>query len=63
VSCLRHRLRRLVLGCTVAFALNHLWSYRYNTQLARQGTPAIGTLMFTPYLRVLPMHFTSSSAC
>lgn len=45
-------------ACTLAFALNHLWSYRYNTQLDRQGTPNIGTLMFTPYLRVLPMHLT-----
>ncbi len=23
-----------------------------------QGTPNIGTLMFTPYLRVVPMHLT-----
>jgi hypothetical protein len=45
-------------ACTGAFALNHLWSYRYNAALDRRGTPNIGTLMFTPYLRVLPMHFT-----
>jgi hypothetical protein len=44
--------------CTAAFALNHLWSYRYNCALDRQGTPNIGTLMFTPYLRIIPMHLT-----
>jgi len=45
-------------ACTAAFALNHLWSYRYNRDIDRQGTPNIGTLMFTPYLRIVPMHVT-----
>lgn len=45
-------------GCTAAFGLNHLWSYRYNRDLDRQGTPNIGTLMFTPYVRIVPMHLT-----
>jgi hypothetical protein len=44
------------LACVVAFAVNHVWSYRYNRDLDRQGTPNIGTLMFTPYARVVPMH-------
>lgn len=44
--------------CAAAFAVNHLWSYRYNRDLDRQGTPNIGTLMFTPYLRIVPMHIT-----
>ena len=44
--------------CTAAFALNHVWSYRYNRDHDRQGTPNIGTLMFTPYLRIVPMHLT-----
>jgi FtsH-binding integral membrane protein len=44
--------------CAAAFAFNHLWSYRYNRDLDRQGTPNIGTLMFTPYLRIIPMHLT-----
>jgi hypothetical protein len=43
---------------TGGFALNHLWSYRYNRALDRAGTPNIGTLMFTPYLRIIPMHLT-----
>ncbi len=45
-------------GCTAVFGLNHLWSHRYNRELDRQGTPNIGTLMFTPYLRIVPMHLT-----
>jgi hypothetical protein len=42
--------------CTALFALNHLWSYRRNHQLDRQGTPNIGALMFMPYGRIVPMH-------
>lgn len=45
-------------ACVVLFALNHAWSYRYNVALDRRGTPNIGTLMFTPYLRIVPMHAT-----
>ena len=44
--------------CIAGFAANHLWSYRYNRDLDRQGTPNIGTLMFTPYIRIVPMHMT-----
>ena len=42
--------------CTAAFAVNHLFSLRYNIEVDRAGHPNIGTLMFTPYLRILPMH-------
>jgi ribosomal protein L37AE/L43A len=42
--------------CAAAFALNHYWSYRYNRELDRQGTPNAGTLMMTPFVRVVPMH-------
>jgi hypothetical protein len=45
-------------GCGVAFAVNHVFSYRYNHAADRHGTPNIGTLMFTPYLRIVPMHLT-----
>lgn len=51
-------LDRWFWACTAVFALNHAWSYRYNRDLDRQGTPNIGTLMFTPYIRILPMHLT-----
>lgn len=44
--------------CIAAFAINHVWSYRYNRDIDRRGTPNIGTLMFTPYLRIVPMHLT-----
>jgi hypothetical protein len=44
--------------CITAFIINHLWSYRYNRDLDRMGTPNIGTMMFTPYLRIIPMHLT-----
>ena len=47
-----------LLVCTLAFAANHWFSYQYHRDLDRQGTPNIGTLMFTPYLRIIPMHLT-----
>jgi hypothetical protein len=46
------------LVCAVAFAINHAFSYRHNLEADRRGTPNIGTMMFTPYLRVIPMHLT-----
>jgi len=46
------------LICTGAFAFNHFYSYRYHRDVDRLGTPNIGTLMFTPYLRIVPMHIT-----
>jgi len=44
--------------CTVAFGLDHLWSHRGRAALDRQAVPNIGTMMFTPYLRIVPMHLT-----
>lgn len=43
-------------ACVAAFAVNHLWSFLYNLRLDRQGTTNVGTLMFTPFLRIVPMH-------
>jgi hypothetical protein len=40
------------------FALHHLSSLRYNLEVDRRGRPNLGTLMFTPYLRIVPMHLT-----
>ncbi len=45
-------------ACTAVFAVNHVFSYRYNRDVDRQGRPNIGTLMFTPYVRIVPMHLT-----
>ncbi len=47
-----------LLICSAVFAINHYYSYRYNRELDSQGTPNIGTLMFTPYIRIVPMHLT-----
>ena len=44
--------------CAIAFVFNHVYSYRYHLEMDRQGTPNIGTLMFTPYARIVPMHLT-----
>ena len=44
--------------CSIGFMINHYYSYRYHRESDRRGTPNIGTLMFTPYARVLPMHLT-----
>ncbi|HSD75361.1 MAG TPA: DUF6498-containing protein [Steroidobacteraceae bacterium] len=46
----------LALG--LSFAWNHRLSFQQNVDSDRQGTPNIGTLMFLPYARILPMHFT-----
>jgi hypothetical protein len=37
-----------LLVCCLAFLVNHGYSYM----------PNVGTMMFTPYLRVIPMHLT-----
>jgi hypothetical protein len=47
-----------VAVASVAFAYNHYESYRRNIEADAEGTPNIGTLMFLPYLRIIPMHLT-----
>ncbi len=42
-----------VLLCLLAFYLNHRFSYRYNRE--RDRVPNIETLMFFPYVRIIPM--------
>lgn len=44
--------------CALAFVANHAFSYRYHRERDRAGSPNIGTLMFTPYVRIIPMHLT-----
>lgn len=49
------------IGITIAalgFAWNHRFSYQQNIAADAAGMPNIGTLMFLPYLRILPMHAT-----
>ena len=40
----------------ILFLFNHFFSYRYNLQKDLTSTPNIGTMMFFPYFRVIPMH-------
>lgn len=47
-----------LIVCAVAFAVNHAYSYRYHRDVDESGTPNIGTMMFTPYARIVPMHLT-----
>lgn len=49
---------RWFLVAAALFAVNHFFSYRVNAARDRRGRPNIGTLMFLPYLRVIPMHLT-----
>jgi hypothetical protein len=44
-----------VLLCILAFYLTHRFSYRYNRERDRT-VQNIGTLMFFPYLRIIPMN-------
>jgi len=45
-----------MLICVGTFVVNHLLSFRYNVAADLRGRPNIGTLMFLPYARVIPMH-------
>lgn len=45
-----------VVVAAVTFAINHRQSFNRFQEADRQGRPNIGTLMFLPYLRVVPMH-------
>lgn len=47
-----------IIACVVAFVFNHRYSYRYNKERDSQRVPNIGTIMFFPYARILPMHLT-----
>ena len=44
--------------CILVFLVNHRFSYRHNRQKDLSRTPNIGTIMFFPYARIIPMHFT-----
>ena len=43
-------------GAMLVFAVNHFFSYIQNRDFDRQGKPNIGTMLFLPYARVVPMH-------
>jgi Family of unknown function (DUF6498) len=49
---------RAYILCTLIFAVNHGYSLLHNLRRDAAGRPSIGALMFLPYVRILPMHFT-----
>jgi hypothetical protein len=42
--------------CALVFALNHGYSMQHNIRRDARGKPNLGTLMFLPYARIVPMH-------
>jgi hypothetical protein len=46
----------------VGFAYNHALSFRQNIEADIAGRPNIGSLMFIPYVRVVPLHLTFLTA-
>jgi hypothetical protein len=44
--------------CALVFAANHGYSLFQNIRRDARGRPNIGTLMFLPYARIVPMHVT-----
>lgn len=47
-----------VVLCIGVFYLNHWFSYRYNREQEQDRVPNIGSIMFFPYIRIIPMHLT-----
>lgn len=47
-----------IVLCAVTFFFNHRYSYIHNRERDMNRTPNIGTIMFFPYLRIIPMHLT-----
>ncbi len=47
-----------IIACIVAFIFNHRYSYQHNKERDSQRVPNIGTIMFFPYARIVPMHLT-----
>ena len=42
----------------LAFLAGHWFSFRQNVAADLQGRPNLGTMMFLPYARIIPMHLT-----
>ncbi len=47
-----------VMLCVALFLVNHSFSFLYNLKRDLATRPNIGSLMFFPYARVIPMHLT-----
>jgi len=50
-----YRLGWELVICSLAFAVNHTFSYRYHRELDKTNVPNIGTLFLAPFLRVIPL--------
>jgi hypothetical protein len=48
----------VLLACGVSFVLSQRATYAIQHAADLRGRPNLGTLMFMPYLRVVPMHLT-----
>lgn len=48
----------LLLVCVAGFIVNHWFSYCYNKDNDRKRKVNLGTLMFFPYARIIPLHIT-----
>jgi hypothetical protein len=42
----------------IIFAINHLFSYFYNRERDSEKIQSLGKLMFSPYVRIFPIHVT-----
>ena len=47
-----------ILAGGISFLISHGFSFRKNVAEDLRGRPNIGTMMFMPYLRIIPMHLT-----
>jgi len=45
-----------ILLCVAIFGANHCFSYYSNLEDDLKGKPNLGTIMFFPYVRIVPMH-------
>jgi len=48
----------VIAACIGAFLVNHAFSYWHNRERDMNRKPNIGTVMFFPYARIIPMHLT-----
>jgi hypothetical protein len=44
--------------CSIMFLFNHIFSSWHNWKRDMKRKPEPGTLMFAPYMRIIPMHLT-----
>ena len=47
-----------LVGGVASFLAGHWFSYRRNVEADLAGRPNLGTMMFLPYARIIPMHLT-----